>query len=133
MVFFGFMVCGVLGGYIADRYGRWKVKHTLIFTLQIIFVLDCLPNRLCIHFSLCVYTCNQVVFGGFVWSAYFSLLTSFAPSYGWFVFLRSMVGCGVAGVSQGSADPQHTHTHTHSNTFGHTNKMFFFKGSGHPN
>ncbi|XP_038564606.1 putative transporter SVOPL isoform X1 [Micropterus salmoides] len=66
MVFLGFMVCGVLSGYIADRYGRWKV-----------------------------------VFGGFVWSAYFSLLTSFAPSYGWFIFLRSMVGCGVAGVSQG--------------------------------
>ncbi|XP_024142485.1 putative transporter SVOPL [Oryzias melastigma] len=66
MVFLGFMLCGVLSGFIADRYGRWKV-----------------------------------VFGGFVWSAYFSLLTSFAPSYGWFIFLRSMVGCGVAGVSQG--------------------------------
>ncbi|XP_070710109.1 putative transporter SVOPL [Pempheris klunzingeri] len=66
MVFLGFMLFGVAGGYIADRYGRWKV-----------------------------------VFGGFVWSSYFSLLTSFAPSYGWFVFLRSMVGCGVAGVSQG--------------------------------
>ncbi|KAM9846182.1 putative transporter SVOPL isoform 2-T2 [Aulostomus maculatus] len=66
MVFLGFMVCGVLSGYVADRYGRWKV-----------------------------------VFGGFVWSSYFSLLTSFAPSYGWFIFLRSMVGCGVAGVSQG--------------------------------
>lgn len=66
MVFLGFMLCGVLGGYVADRYGRWKV-----------------------------------VFGGFVWSAYFSLLTSFAPTYGWFIFLRSMVGCGVAGVSQG--------------------------------
>ncbi|XP_059181955.1 putative transporter SVOPL [Centropristis striata] len=66
MVFLGFMLCGVLGGYIADRYGRWKV-----------------------------------VFGGFVWSAYFSLLTSFSPSYGWFIFLRSMVGCGIAGASQG--------------------------------
>uniref|UniRef100_A0A3P9H1F1 SVOP-like n=2 Tax=Oryzias latipes TaxID=8090 RepID=A0A3P9H1F1_ORYLA len=66
IVFLGFMVCGVLSGYMADRFGRWKV-----------------------------------VFGGFVWSAYFSLLTSFAPSYGWFIFLRSMVGCGVAGVSQG--------------------------------
>ncbi|XP_036374339.1 putative transporter SVOPL [Megalops cyprinoides] len=66
MVFLGFMVCGVLSGYVADRYGRWKV-----------------------------------VFGGFVWGAYFSLLTSFAPSYGWFIFLRSMVGCGVAGTSQG--------------------------------
>ncbi|XP_068611380.1 putative transporter SVOPL [Brachionichthys hirsutus] len=66
MVFLGFMLCGVLSGYVADRYGRWTV-----------------------------------VFAGFVWSAYFSLLTSFAPSYGWFIFLRSMVGCGVAGVSQG--------------------------------
>ncbi|KAG5845235.1 hypothetical protein ANANG_G00136650 [Anguilla anguilla] len=66
MVFLGFMVCGAFSGYIADRYGRWKV-----------------------------------VFGGFVWSAYFSLLTSFSPSYGWFIFLRSMVGCGIAGASQG--------------------------------
>ncbi|XP_061662312.1 putative transporter SVOPL isoform X2 [Syngnathoides biaculeatus] len=66
MVFFGFMVCGVLGGYVADKYGRWKV-----------------------------------VYGGFAWSAYFSLLTSLAPTYSWFIFLRSMVGCGVAGVSQG--------------------------------
>ncbi|KAL6460251.1 hypothetical protein MHYP_G00320100 [Metynnis hypsauchen] len=66
MVFLGFMICGVLGGYVADKYGRWKV-----------------------------------VFGGFVWAAYFSVLTSFAPSYGWFIFLRSMVGCGVAATSQG--------------------------------
>uniref|UniRef100_A0A4W5L8A6 SVOP-like n=1 Tax=Hucho hucho TaxID=62062 RepID=A0A4W5L8A6_9TELE len=66
MVFAGFMVCGVLSGYVADRYGRWKV-----------------------------------VFGGSMWAAYFSLLTSFAPSYGWFIFLRLMVGCGVAGCSQG--------------------------------
>ncbi|XP_053364813.1 putative transporter SVOPL [Clarias gariepinus] len=66
MVFLGFMVCGVLCGYLADKYGRWKV-----------------------------------VFGGFMWAAYFSMLTSFAPSYGWFIFLRSMVGCGVAATSQG--------------------------------
>nr|XP_024645315.1 putative transporter SVOPL isoform X4 [Macaca nemestrina] len=37
----------------------------------------------------------------FLWGAYFSLLTSFAPSYVWFVFLRTMVGCGVSGHSQG--------------------------------
>ncbi|XP_060759336.1 putative transporter SVOPL isoform X2 [Neoarius graeffei] len=66
MVFLGFMLCGVLSGYVADKYGRWKV-----------------------------------VFGGFMWAAYFSMLTSFAPSYGWFIFLRSMVGCGVAATSQG--------------------------------
>uniref|UniRef100_A0A8C1XZC3 SVOP-like n=1 Tax=Cyprinus carpio TaxID=7962 RepID=A0A8C1XZC3_CYPCA len=58
MVFLGFMVCGVLCGYVADKYGRWKV-----------------------------------VFGGFIWASYFSLLTSFSPSYGWFIFLRCMVGC----------------------------------------
>lgn len=29
MVFLGFMVCGALGGYVADRYGRWKVAHGL--------------------------------------------------------------------------------------------------------
>ncbi|XP_060746056.1 putative transporter SVOPL isoform X2 [Tachysurus vachellii] len=66
MVFLGFMVCGVLCGYVADKYGRWKV-----------------------------------VFGGFMWAAYFSMLTSFAPTYGWFIYLRSMVGCGVAATSQG--------------------------------
>lgn len=66
MVFFGYMLCGVVCGYIADRYGRWTV-----------------------------------VFGGFVWAAYFSLLTSFSPTYGWFIFLRSLVGCGVAATSQG--------------------------------
>ncbi|XP_072006639.1 putative transporter SVOPL isoform X2 [Engystomops pustulosus] len=37
----------------------------------------------------------------FLWGAYFSLLTSFAPTYAWFVFLRCMVGCGVSGHSQG--------------------------------
>ncbi|POI30226.1 hypothetical protein CIB84_006024 [Bambusicola thoracicus] len=37
----------------------------------------------------------------FLWGAYFSLLTSFAPSYIWFVFLRTMVGGGVSGHAQG--------------------------------
>lgn len=36
-----------------------------------------------------------------VWSTYYSGVTSFAHTYGWFVFLRSMVGSGVAGHSQG--------------------------------
>lgn len=31
MVFLGFMLCGVLGGYLADRYGRWKVRKLLWF------------------------------------------------------------------------------------------------------
>ncbi|XP_051886481.1 putative transporter SVOPL isoform X2 [Pristis pectinata] len=36
-----------------------------------------------------------------IWSSYYSGLTSFAHTYGWFVFLRSMVGSGVSGHSQG--------------------------------
>ncbi|XP_078424637.1 putative transporter SVOPL isoform X1 [Cetorhinus maximus] len=66
MVFLGFMSCSWVWGYLADRFGRWKIL--LLVT---------------------------------VWSSYYSGLTSFAQTYGWFVFLRSMVGCGVAGHSQG--------------------------------
>ncbi|XP_078077338.1 putative transporter SVOPL [Mustelus asterias] len=66
MVFLGFMSCSWVWGYLADRYGRWKIL--LLVT---------------------------------VWSSYYSGVTSFAHTYGWFVFLRSMVGCGVAGHSQG--------------------------------
>ncbi|XP_077566281.1 putative transporter SVOPL [Stigmatopora nigra] len=44
---------------------------------------------------------RKVLVGGFVWSAYFSVLTSFAPTYPWFILLRSLVGCGVAAGSQG--------------------------------
>ncbi|KAK9400044.1 putative transporter SVOPL [Crotalus adamanteus] len=43
----------------------------------------------------------KVLIISFAWGAYFSLLTSFSPSYIWFVFLRALVGCGVSGHSQG--------------------------------
>ncbi|XP_045421278.1 putative transporter SVOPL [Lemur catta] len=43
----------------------------------------------------------KILLISFLWGAYFSLLTSFAPSYIWFVFLRMMVGCGVSGHAQG--------------------------------
>ncbi|KAM6435760.1 putative transporter SVOPL isoform 2-T2 [Liasis olivaceus] len=43
----------------------------------------------------------KILFISFAWGAYFSLLTSFSPSYLWFVFLRTLVGCGVSGHSQG--------------------------------
>ncbi|XP_013360424.1 PREDICTED: putative transporter SVOPL isoform X3 [Chinchilla lanigera] len=43
----------------------------------------------------------KILLLSFLWGAYFSLLTSFAPSYVWFVFLRTMVGCGVSGHAQG--------------------------------
>ncbi|XP_050003865.1 putative transporter SVOPL isoform X2 [Alexandromys fortis] len=43
----------------------------------------------------------KILLLSFLWGAYFSLLTSFSPSYIWFVFLRTMVGCGVSGHAQG--------------------------------
>ncbi|XP_021567421.1 putative transporter SVOPL [Carlito syrichta] len=43
----------------------------------------------------------KILLISFLWGAYFSLLTSFASSYIWFVFLRTMVGCGVSGHAQG--------------------------------
>ncbi|XP_058298323.1 putative transporter SVOPL [Hylobates moloch] len=43
---------------------------------------------------------RKILLISFLWGAYFSLLTSFAPSYIWFVFLRTMVGCGVSAHSQ---------------------------------
>ncbi|XP_045648518.1 putative transporter SVOPL isoform X1 [Ursus americanus] len=43
----------------------------------------------------------KILLISFLWGAYFSLLTSFSPSYIWFVFLRTMVGCGVSGHAQG--------------------------------
>ncbi|XP_064010927.1 putative transporter SVOPL [Pogoniulus pusillus] len=39
----------------------------------------------------------KILLLSFLWTSYFSLLTSFAPSYNWFVLLRAMVGGGVSG------------------------------------
>ncbi|XP_074839920.1 putative transporter SVOPL isoform X2 [Carettochelys insculpta] len=43
----------------------------------------------------------KILLISFIWGAYFSLLTSFSPTYTWFVFLRALVGCGVSGHAQG--------------------------------
>lgn len=87
------------------------ILHDVHTLYSLIMVSDIREVRVCMFVRtvlIVVYT--QVVFGGFMWAAYFSMLTSFAPSYGWFIFLRSMVGCGVAATSQGYT---HTYTHTH--------------------
>ncbi|XP_048091522.1 putative transporter SVOPL isoform X2 [Alosa alosa] len=68
-----------------------------------VFAHDCslVVSNVSLSLSLSLCVCVEVVCGGFVWAAYFSLLTSFSPTYGWFIFLRSLVGCGVAATSQG--------------------------------
>ncbi|KFW04251.1 Putative transporter SVOPL, partial [Eurypyga helias] len=74
----------------------WQVAlvTTMVFFGYMIFsiVLGLLADR---------YGRWKILLLSFLWAAYFSLLTSFAPSYIWFVFLRAMVGGGVSGHAQG--------------------------------
>uniref|UniRef100_A0A8D0GGG7 SVOP like n=1 Tax=Sphenodon punctatus TaxID=8508 RepID=A0A8D0GGG7_SPHPU len=75
---------------------NWQVAlvTTMVFFGYMIFsiVLGLLADR---------YGRWKILLISFLWGAYFSLLTSFSPSYIWFVFLRTMVGCGVSGHAQG--------------------------------
>ncbi|KFP86214.1 Putative transporter SVOPL, partial [Acanthisitta chloris] len=74
----------------------WQVAlvTTMVFFGYMVFsiVLGLLADR---------YGRRKILLLSFLWAAYFSLLTSFAPSYIWFVFLRAMVGGGVSGHAQG--------------------------------
>ncbi|XP_055663471.1 putative transporter SVOPL isoform X2 [Falco peregrinus] len=74
----------------------WQVAlvTTVVFFGYMVFsiVLGLLADR---------YGRWKILLLSFLWAAYFSLLTSFAPSYIWFVFLRAMVGGGVSGHAQG--------------------------------
>ncbi|XP_062472401.1 putative transporter SVOPL isoform X4 [Pezoporus occidentalis] len=74
----------------------WQVAlvTTMVFFGYMVFsiVLGLLADR---------YGRWKILLLSFLWGAYFSLLTSFAPSYIWFVFLRAMVGGGVSGHAQG--------------------------------
>ncbi|ELW68821.1 Putative transporter SVOPL [Tupaia chinensis] len=75
---------------------NWQVAlvTTMVFFGYMVFsiIFGLLADR---------YGRRKILFISFLWGAYFSLLTSFSPSYIWFVFLRTMVGCGVSGHSQG--------------------------------
>uniref|UniRef100_A0A8B9FE78 SVOP like n=1 Tax=Amazona collaria TaxID=241587 RepID=A0A8B9FE78_9PSIT len=74
----------------------WQVAlvTTMVFFGYMVFsiVLGLLADR---------YGRWKILLLSFLWGAYFSLLSSFAPSYIWFVFLRAMVGGGVSGHAQG--------------------------------
>ncbi|NWV02068.1 SVOP protein, partial [Upupa epops] len=74
----------------------WQVAlvTTMVFFGYMVFsiVLGLLADR---------YGRWKILLLSFLWASYFSLLTSFAPSYIWFVFLRAMVGGGVSGHAQG--------------------------------
>ncbi|NWV03561.1 SVOP protein, partial [Ptilonorhynchus violaceus] len=103
----------------------WQVAlvTTMVFFGYMVFsiVLGLLADR---------YGRWKILLLSFLWAAYFSLLTSFAPSYIWFVFLRAMVGGGVSGHAQGrKKNKQITAMCSCSNPFLSLGKVFWLAGS----
>ncbi|NXR53291.1 SVOP protein, partial [Hippolais icterina] len=103
----------------------WQVAlvTTMVFFGYMLFsiVLGLLADR---------YGRWKILLLSFLWAAYFSLLTSFAPSYVWFVFLRAMVGGGVSGHSQGREEnKQIIALCSSSNPFLSLGKVFWLAGS----
>ncbi|NXK09903.1 SVOP protein, partial [Herpetotheres cachinnans] len=105
----------------------WQVAlvTTMVFFGYMVFsiVLGLLADR---------YGRWKILLLSFLWAAYFSLLTSFAPSYIWFVFLRAMVGGGVSGHTQGpegKKKPQIVATCSCFNHFLFLGKVFWLAGS----
>ncbi|XP_020656140.3 putative transporter SVOPL [Pogona vitticeps] len=92
------MLIAVVGPVIRCEWqlGNWQVAlvTTMVFFGYMVssVIFGILADR---------YGRWKILFFSFIWGAYFSLLTSFSPSYIWFVFLRTMVGCGVSGHAQG--------------------------------
>ncbi|NXB28862.1 SVOP protein, partial [Eulacestoma nigropectus] len=103
----------------------WQVAlvTTMVFFGYMVFsiVLGLLADR---------YGRWKILLLSFLWAAYFSLLTSFAPSYIWFVFLRAMVGGGVSGHAQGREEnKQILAMSSCSKAFLSLGKVFWLAGS----
>ncbi|NXS37649.1 SVOP protein, partial [Pomatostomus ruficeps] len=103
----------------------WQVAlvTTMVFFGYMVFsiVLGLLADR---------YGRWKILLLSFLWAAYFSLLTSFAPSYIWFVFLRAMVGGGVSGHAQGIEENKQIFAMSScSNHFLSLGKVFWLAGS----
>ncbi|NXY08689.1 SVOP protein, partial [Pteruthius melanotis] len=102
----------------------WQVAlvTTMVFFGYMVFsiVLGLLADR---------YGRWKILLLSFLWAAYFSLLTSFAPSYIWFVFLRAMVGGGVSGHAQGEENKQIIAMSSCSKPFLSLGKVFCLAGS----
>ncbi|NXL37070.1 SVOP protein, partial [Glaucidium brasilianum] len=103
----------------------WQVAlvTTMVFFGYMVFsiVLGLLADR---------YGRWKILLLSFLWAAYFSLLTSFAPSYIWFVFLRAMVGGGVSGHAQGRKESkQIVVMYSCFNLFIFLGKVFWLAGS----
>lgn len=96
VVFVGTGISSAVWGIIFDKYGRRVVSLIKVYFL---FDLVILAHglRLCVLMRLFV---KQGLMICMVWIMYFGLLSSFAPVYGWFLFLRGLVGVGLGGAPQ---------------------------------
>ncbi len=84
MVFLGYMVCGVLCGYVADRYGRWKVRRCFVWHISArVWFLGKLDEI------------NAFVCKGGVWRLYMGIIffsADFILSIVWLVHLPALYG-----------------------------------------
>lgn len=89
VVFLAFGIGNPVWGIFCDKYGRKIVSVTLFFLISSC-VCEC-NCCLCVNQGLIISSCGML---------YFGLLSTFAPMYSWFVFLRFLVGFGIAGGTQ---------------------------------
>ncbi|KAM9311440.1 putative transporter SVOPL [Gastrophryne carolinensis] len=80
---------------------EWRLKGWQVALVTMMVFFGYMVFSVLFGFLADRYGRLKILVISFLWGAFFSLLTSFSPSYAWFVFLRCMVGCGVAGHAQG--------------------------------
>ncbi|XP_069484842.1 putative transporter SVOPL isoform X2 [Ambystoma mexicanum] len=80
---------------------QWRLEDWQVALVTMMVFLGYMVFSIVFGYLADRYGRLKILLISFIWAAYFSLLTSFAPSYAWFVFLRCMVGCGVSGHAQG--------------------------------
>ena len=100
VVFVGMGISSLVWGNVCDKYGR-KVVSSLVS----VFIIYAFVNLvLCLMFNLCVFCIcfcgKQSVTVCMCWTLYYSLLSPFAPEYGWLLVLRGLVGFGIGGTPQ---------------------------------
>ncbi|NWI53644.1 SVOP protein, partial [Calyptomena viridis] len=107
---------------------EWQLQDWQVALVTM--VSDLCSPQIALGLMTRIFPLLQILLLSFLWAAYFSLLTSVAPSYIWFVFLRAMVGGGVSGHVQGRVEnKQIIATCSCFNSFLSLGKVFWLAGS----